>query len=208
MKRVLVLAVVAIMIGFGGLPAQAWFIDFEDGADGAPVVGIPGIDLQDFNGHNPVYGDTRTGYYNTKSDDLGIGGGAYHHYGNLWVWAGSAADARGVKVDFTNNDGTFFTTGYSSYATFYVDAYLTDGNVVTVSGPGNVYSPMEFLTVNATPGAFIDFVILHDTGNYWLVDNMSGDASGVNEVPEPSSLLLLGGGIVWVARRMLTREVE
>ena len=47
-------------------------------------------------------------------------------------------------------------------------------------GAANTGSPMGFLTVNATTDAFLDYIILHDTGNFWLADNMEGDTSGVN----------------------------
>ena len=198
MKRFLVfLCVLGLVIGMAG-PAAAFFIDFEDGVDGQYVNDIVGVSFQDFNGYDAIYSDIRTGAYNATSDDMGVsyGGGAYHMYGYFSVWAGPNADARGTIVDFTNDDGTWFTTGYAANATFYVDAFLTDGSTVTVTGAANLNSPMSFLTVNATSGTFIDYIVLHDTGNFWIVDNMSGDASGVSSVPEPGTMLLLGSGLI------------
>jgi len=202
MKKFLILfSALLIIVSFCG-NVSAFSIDFEDGSDGTAVNNIPGISLLNFNGYNPLYADSRTGSYNVTSDDLGysMGSGAYHHNGNFFIWAGPQADARGLKIDFTNDDGTWFTTGYSSNDTFYVEALLTDGSVVLVSGAANIRTPMNYLTVNATAGLFIDSIVLHDIGNYWLVDDMSGDTSGVNPpVPEPATMVLFGLGILGLA---------
>lgn len=181
--------------------ASAFLVDFEDGTNGQGINNIAGVTFESFNGIAPMYGDSRTGSYGTTSDDLGYGNGSFHHNGNLWMWAGSGADARGVKVDFSNNDGTWFQTGYSSMTSFYIDAYLTDGSMVTVMGAKNTGTTMDFLRVDATNGLFIDYVILHDSGNRWLADDMSGDTSSIgnNAVPEPSTILLMGLGLLGLA---------
>jgi hypothetical protein len=177
--------------------ASAWSINFENGVDGNPVTDISGISFHSFNGFDSIYGDSRADFYNTYSDDLATGWNdqTYHHGGDLWLWAGPDATAEGVIVDFDHNDGTFFSTGYSSYSKFYVVAHMTDTSVATVVGGSNLNLPMQRLTVNATAGTFIDYVVLHDSGNEWLVDDLSGDATGVNPVPEPASVALLGLGI-------------
>ena len=56
---------------------------------------------------------------------------------------------------------------------------------------------MGFLQVNAGGGLFIDYVVLRDTGNRWLVDDMSGDAT--IPTPEPATLAFLGFGLVGLA---------
>jgi len=198
---VVVLAVLVISVGVAS--ASNFFLNFENGTEGALVTGIPGVTLEDFNGFNPIYGDSRTGNYNTHSDDLNYGEGSYHHNGNFFVWASAETGAEGVKVDFTNNNGTWFKTGYSSYSDFFVVAYLTDGTNVSARGGANTGNPMGYLTVNATSGTFIDYIVLHDSGNYWCVDDMSGDTTGVG-VPEPTTTLLLGAGLMglaWVRRK-------
>ncbi|SCX76067.1 PEP-CTERM sorting domain-containing protein [Desulfoluna spongiiphila] len=194
--KMLCMAGLMVFLGING--AWAFSIDFEDGVDGARVEGIEGISFLDFSGNAPMYGDSRKGY-NTTSDDLGYGSGPFHHNGNMWLWAGSSADARGVKVDFENDNGTWFQTGFSSRSSFYIDAYLTDGTMVTAVAGENSGDPMGFLRVDATAGAFIDYVVLHDSGNMWLVDDMSGDTSLGAPVPEPSTVLLLGLGLCGIA---------
>lgn len=189
--------------------ANAFFIDFEDGVDGSPVNDITGISFQSYNGYTSIYADCRTGNYNCHSDDLGYGHifENFHHNGNFSLWAGAAASAEGVIVDFTNNDGTWFTTGYSSSSDFYLEAYFTDSTSANVTGAANTNNPMGYLTITALAGQYIDYVVLHDTGNFWIVDDMSGDATGVNAVPEPSTLLLLGSGLLGLSymRRRFAR---
>jgi hypothetical protein len=158
---------------------------------------ITGVSFQNYNGYDALYSDCRTGMYNCYSDDLNYGSGIYHHNGNFSLWAGPEADARGVIVDFTNNDGTWFETGYSSYSNFYVEAWLTDGSMVSASGSSNLGSAMNYLYVEASAGLYIDYLVLHDSGNYWIVDDLSGDATGIStSVPEPGALALLGLGLV------------
>jgi hypothetical protein len=200
MKRLLYVMVIIGVLAFS-MPASAFFINFENGTEGGNVTDITGVSFMDFNGYPAIYGDSRTGNYNTTSDDLGYGGGSYHHNGNFFAWASAAADARGLKIDFTNNDGTWFKTGYSSYSDFVLEAYLTDGSMISITGSSNLYGPMGFLMITAGAGQYIDYIVLHDSGNYWLVDDMSGDATGVTygAVPEPTTMLLLGLGLAGIA---------
>jgi len=204
MKKILL--ILGMLFGFTTY-ANAFFLDFEDGTDGNYVNDITGVSFLDFNGYDAIYSDCRTGAYNCYSDDLSYGNGSqlYHHNGNFSIWAGPQADARGLIVDFTNNDGTWFSTGYAAASDFFLEAYFTDGTNDTVIGAANLGSPMGLLTINAAAGTYIDYLVLHDTGNFWIADDMSGDASGVS-VPEPSSLLLLGIGLAGLgfARRKRT----
>ena len=129
----------------------------------------------------------------------------------MWLWAGCTADAQGVTIDFTENDGTWFTTGYSSSSDFYLEANLTDGATILVSGTANTGNSMGYLSIAATSGTFIDSIVLNDTGNHWLVDDMSGDATGVGPVPEPATILLMGLGLLGLVgynRKRLIKRVK
>lgn len=202
------IAMFFLMFGFN-TASHAFFIDFEDGTDGGLVNDIAGVSFQDFNGFDALYADCRAGTYNCTSDDLAYsnGNGLYHHNGNFSLWAGPQADAQGVIVDFTNNDGTWFQTGYSAFSDFYVEAWLTDGSMISVSGGANL-GAMDFLYIEATADLYIDYIVLHDTGNFWIVDDMSGDTSGVSSVPEPGALALLGLGLAGLGFGKRRKQVD
>jgi len=202
MKKLLAVmcAVVSIFLATG--TASAFFLNFEEGSghDGQAIINIPGITFEVTGGQNWVYGDSSTGLYNTRSIDLGYGGGSYQHYGNVFAWLGSNQGSG--KIDFTNNDGTWFQTGYTSASTFYMEGYDSTGaKIASTSGGANLNSSdMGWLIITAPTGQTFDYVMVHDTGNYWLMDNMSGDTTGVGApVPEPATMLLLSSGLVGLA---------
>lgn len=209
MKKVIAVLIAAAMVLGFATSSQAFFIDFENGfgRDQQPIIDIPGVSFIVTGGFNWIYGDSTSNNWNTRSIDLGQSwnSGAYQHYGNVFAFLGIDNNAGSGRIDFTNNDGTWFQTGYTSSSNFYLEGYDIYGNLIASTfGAGNLYAPdMGWLRIDAPAGQYFDYVIVHDTGNYFLVDNMSGDTTGVNPghpIPEPTTLSLLGMGLLGILR--------
>lgn len=182
--------------------ANAWYLNFEWGMghDYETIQsGIPGLNFTS----DMFYADATTDGWNFSSYDLGLEWGT----GEYWMegYVGAHADATGIgRIDFDNPDGSFFTTGYCAGNPFYLEAYdIYDNLLDAASGSANRRylesnpNGMDYLTVSSAAND-IAYVILHDGGYYWVADNMSGDASGVEDpsIPEPATLLLLGAGLL------------
>lgn len=155
--------------------AFAGFINFEDGVDGQAIAStIPGLEFTHTGGYDWVYGDWRTGDYNGpypygpdpfKSQ--------YYSDGNFFAWLG-IYQGSGI-ITFTQSYATYFQIGYSTPSIFYLKAYDDQGSLLDQDiGYDNLDTGrMDYLRVEA-PG--MAYVLLHDSGNYWLVDNLETDA--------------------------------
>lgn len=159
---------------FAGI-AWAGFIDFENGVDGQVIASsITGLEFTNTAGYNWLYADWRTGDYNgpypNGPDPLAS---QYWSAGNFFAWLGTEQGA-GV-ITFTQSYATYFKIGYSSFSNFYIDAYDTNGTLLDSAsgGPNLDTGRLDYLRVDA-PG--MAYVICHDTGNFWLVDNLETDA--------------------------------
>ncbi len=193
--------------------SQAWFLDFEWGLgnDGGTVAtGVPGLQFTTTDGYDWMYADITTGGYNATSDNGDVyGSGNYFVGGNVSTWLGTTQGSG--RIDFLNQDGSFFTIGYSSISTFYLEAYDGSDNLLDIaSGPANTVSAggtsIGYLTVASAPSD-IAYILVHDGGNFFTLDNMSGDASAVYSpgIPEPTTMVLLGLGLIGMGARLRKR---
>ena len=168
---------VAVLLILVALPghARAALIDFEDGTDRAVIAStIPGLEFTTTEGYDWIYGDWRTGAYNGPyPNGPDPYASQYYSNGNFFAWLGEN-QGRGV-ISFTWAYATYVSLGYSSESTLYLEAYDSNDNMLdSASGGSNLDTgTMNYLRVNA-PG--MAYIIVHDSGNYWLIDDLDTDA--------------------------------
>lgn len=163
------------------------FIDFENGVDGTPIRStIPGLQFTTTAGYDWIYGDWRTRRYNGPYPR-----GKYYSNGNFFAWLGPNQGAG--RIDFTQGCATYLQVWVSSAYGLHADAYYSDGGLAaTAYVSGNLDTGrMARLRVDAPPGRCFSYVLLHDTGNFWLIDDLSTDAGGV-PATRPSVVVIPG----------------
>jgi len=212
MKLARVFFVMVALLALTGT-SHAWFLDFEWGLGHNYEwiqSGVPGLEFAS----DMFYADATTGGWNFSSDNGGEWG-----TGEFWIGGnvGAHASSNGIgRVNFANGDGSFFTTGYTAYNGFHLEAYDMYDNLLDVaSGPSNLRyldgnaAGMDYLTVSSASNN-IAYVVMHDGGYQWVADNMSGDASGVYSpaVPEPATMALFGLGLIGMGARLRKRMMK
>ncbi|NYT05990.1 MAG: hypothetical protein GKC04_06430 [Methanomicrobiales archaeon] len=147
---------------------------FEDGVDGQVVASnVAGVVFTTTMGYDWIYADIRTGGYNMR----------YPLVGNFCTWLGVSGDEG--RIDFTDGTATYFSALVSTPSYIQLDAYDENGVLVdsaTFSGSNLDTGKMIRLTVQAPA---IAYVMMHDSGNYWIMDEICTDAPGVESDGTP-----------------------
>lgn len=216
--RTLLIVGILVALAASATPATAAFMNFEQflGSDSAPVSTFyTGIKFRSgTSGSDWVARDATTGIYNVSSWPSGTswGSGAYWIHDLVSVTTALNYTGNDGIIAFDSEDATFVQLAYSAGSTLFLDAYSSGGTLLdSASGPANLrYANSNpggpgTLRVDAPVGQFISYVVVHDTGNFWTVDNILTDASGIviGTVPVPGAILLgtLGAGLVGWLRR-------
>jgi hypothetical protein len=168
------------------IPDGYGFIDFETGTEGEVIYStIPGLSFTTTGGYDWIYVDVRTGGYNLRSlTDPSENYGEYVCNGYFIAWLG--ADQPSGRIDFTMGTASYFSVLVTCNTDFTVDAYDGDDNLIATSGvAASNFGTYTFsrCTVEA-PG--MAYVICHNSGNYWGIDDLVTDAPGVPQfvIPE------------------------
>lgn len=157
---------------------QPGFVGFESLPDGTNLPGtISGLSFVTTAGYPWIVGDFSTGNYNGKYPS-----GAYTSEGTHWAWLGPNQGSG--RIDFTNGAASYFSLLTSVGASpVYVVAYDSNNDVLATAGPApsntNTGQMAEVKITRAVPD--MAYVIVHDTGNFFLVDSICTDAPGVVE---------------------------
>jgi len=165
-------------------PAGFGLEDFESGTDGyreggGPIIStLPGVEFATTDGQDWMTGDWASGY-NGKYPN-----GAYTSGGQKWAWLGTSQGS-GI-IDFTDGTASYVSVYTSTYSGLILEAYADDGTFLETSdwADTNIRTgTMTHLSISRTT-ADIGYVIVHDTGNFWLIDWLcvSKEASAVQDV--------------------------
>jgi hypothetical protein len=160
-------------------PAGMAFLDFEDMFEG-DILGeeIPGVVFTTTLDLDWRVGAWSSGFWNGKYP----GAGAYTSEGDKWAWLGESGDS-GI-ITFTKGTASYVSVFTSTHSGLVMDAYDEEDTLIASSGwaTDNLYTgTMDRLWVES-PAKDIKYVILHDTGNYWLIDCLVTDAPGVGAI--------------------------
>lgn len=155
--------------------ADDFSIDFEAGIEGIQIEStIPNLKFTTTSGLNWTYGDIRTGLYNIYP----YGTQAYETRGNFFAWLGVTGDEG--RIDFPGGGATYVSALVSTSSGLTIDAYNDKDVLIATSGSaGSNTNTRTFtrLTVDAPAGDDISYVIIHDTGNFWLIDELCTNAN-------------------------------
>jgi len=158
------------------VPNWCAHLDLEEGTDGAVIRStVQGLRFTTTQGYDWIYCDIRTGRYNGRSlTDPSVNFGDYVVNGYFAAWLG--VDAGQGRIDFVLGSASYFSALTSTYSGLCLEAYDSDDNLIATSGwaEGNLYTYTFTRLTIAAQG--IAYVVVHDTGNYWEIDDIVTDA--------------------------------
>jgi IPT/TIG domain len=180
---------------------QSGFVGFESLPDGTTLPGtIAGLDFVTTGGHTWLVGDFAAGHYNGKYPN-----GAYMSEGTHWAWLGEQQGSG--RIDFANGAASYFSllTSVGSSGV-YLEAFDANGNALATAGPAPYDIQTGHMTELKITRASRDmaYVIVHDTGNFFLVDSLCTDAPGVTENGNPTVSAVAPDGGPWTGGTNLT----
>ncbi|MEW5922585.1 MAG: dockerin type I domain-containing protein [Candidatus Zixiibacteriota bacterium] len=141
-------------------------MDFENGADGAPIQSnIPGMHFTTTQGYDWIYGDKRTGNYNIYPYNEAT----YWCDGNFFAWLGPNQGLG--RIDFEGATATSVSMQTSNAYGLHLEAYDKNNNLLDNDYAGGNLNTNTLAQLKVT-GAEIDHVLVHNSGNYWLIDNL------------------------------------
>ncbi len=152
-------------------PCNFRLMDFENGNDGEPIAStIPGLQFITTDGNDWVIGDFATGNYNGKWPY-----GIFTSDGYKWAWLGSS-QSQG-RIDFVYGTAAYFSILTSTESGLTLEALSANGDLLdsASAGPNTDTGWMTRLTVNVSDPD-ISYIRVHDTGNFFLVDDICTDA--------------------------------
>ena len=178
-------------------PFGTAMMTFEDGVDEEVIQStISGMEYTTTLGYDWVYGDKTTDQYNVYP----YGSQAYSCKGNVFAWLGPNMGEG--RIDFPLGPATYFSVLTSTASGLKIDAYNSDDNLIATSGwaTDNTYTNAFTRLSVQTPG--ISYVIIHDSGNFWLIDDLVCNAPSLTFSPMSNSLnseISLGETEGWIA---------
>ena len=155
------------------------FIGFENGVDLTPITTqYSGVVFSPVApAENWMYGDVINGAWNYP---------AYWCNGNVWASLEGAESVGGAagRIDFPNG-ANYVSVLVSGYPNVVMEAYDASGILIDSAGPTSYNldtSTMDQLTVEHNG---IRYVLIHDTGQYWVIDDLCTDAAGDHPISTP-----------------------
>lgn len=180
-----------LLFGLSGHARGDLFVTFEEGlGHNGEIINTQyeGITFQSAGSGIPwAYGDITTDLYNVSSWPDGTVYNSGDYWMNDLVFTWTTESGSDGKIAFNEQDATYAEINYCSNSDFYLEAYNADDQLIdSAVGPPNLrYTHSNedgpgTVRVDAPAGETIAYLLLHDSGNYWCVDNLLCNPGGVS----------------------------